>query len=164
MLDQACGPAAVDCDHRQPACLRFEHHLTERLGGAREQEHVGAGVGAGQVLSGEPSEESGVLAEPGAEHPLLGTSPRQRQVQARVAAAGFEERVRQEVDSLLLAEASRVEDVDLSGQQVVVAVPGIEALEIDATIPAPDSLIGDTKLVSRSSLARLGESTTSQAP
>ncbi len=146
MLDQACGPAAVDRDHRQPACLRFEHHLTERLGGAREQERVGAGVGAREGVSGQPSEERRVLAEPGAEQLLLRAAARERQVQARIAAASFEERVGEEVDSLLAAQSSGIQQVDLARQQMLVTVGGVEALQVDAAIPAPDPLGRDPQL------------------
>ena len=40
----------VDGDHRQPAGLGLEDDLAEGVGGAGEQEHIGAGVGPGEIL------------------------------------------------------------------------------------------------------------------
>ncbi len=95
MLDEACGPAAVDRDHRQPACLRFEHDLTERLGRAREQEHVGARVGARQFSPVLPAEERGLVSEALAQRVLLRTAAGKHEMQARVAGVSDLEGVRQ---------------------------------------------------------------------
>ena len=43
------GPPSCDGHHRKSARLCLEDHLTERVGLAREEEHVGARVGAGEL-------------------------------------------------------------------------------------------------------------------
>ena len=47
VLDQRQRASLGDGDHGQAARLRLQDHLTERVGRAGEQEHVGAGVRAG---------------------------------------------------------------------------------------------------------------------
>ena len=64
VFDQRGRAALADCDHRQPAGLRLEHDLAEGVCAAREQEHVGAGVGPSQVLAVLPAQEGGAVTEP----------------------------------------------------------------------------------------------------
>ena len=52
------GPPRGDRDHRQAAGLRLEDDLAEGVGGAREQEDVGARVGARELVALEPAEEA----------------------------------------------------------------------------------------------------------
>jgi hypothetical protein len=65
VLDQRGGSTLGDRDHGHAAGAGLEHHLPVGIGGRAEEEDVGAGVGASQVLALEPAEEGRVLAQPG---------------------------------------------------------------------------------------------------
>ena len=82
--DDARRPAFADGHDRQPARLRFEQDLAERVRAAGEEEDVRARVGARQRVALEPAEERRVLAEALAQGVLL----RARRRRARGAAAG----------------------------------------------------------------------------
>ena len=79
--------ALVDRDHRQSAGLRLEDDLAEGVGAAREEEDVGAGVGAGEVVALQPAEEGRVLAEAVAQRRLLGAAAREHEVQPGIERA-----------------------------------------------------------------------------
>ena len=118
ILDERQRPAGGNGDDGQAARLGLEDDLPEGVGGAGEQEDVGAGVGARELDPAEPAEEGGVLvADAHAQALLLGAAAGEDEVQARVAAARVEERVGEQVGALLDGEASGVEDVELAGQR-----------------------------------------------
>jgi hypothetical protein len=111
VLDQRQRSARRDRDHRQPARLRLEDHLPERVRGAREQEDVGAPIRArelGPLV--EPAEERRRASQPIAKAPLLGTAAGEREVQAGLASSRQLERVGQQIGPLLLRDAPAVED------------------------------------------------------
>ena len=84
VLDQRGRAALGDGDDRQAAGAGLEHDLAVGVGGRAEEEDVGAGVGARQLLALEPAEEGRVLAEADAQLVLLGPAAGEQQVQARV--------------------------------------------------------------------------------
>ena len=55
--DQAAAAGGVGADGGQATGHGLECHGSESLGVARKQEHVGRGVGDGQVLAGEKAGE-----------------------------------------------------------------------------------------------------------
>ena len=101
--DQLRRAARGDRDHRQAGRLRLEHDLAERVGRRAEQEDVGRGVRRGQRVALEPAEERRRAPEPRAQPLLLRPAAGEHEVQARVARARGEERVREQVDALLAA-------------------------------------------------------------
>ena len=106
-----------------------------------------------------------MLAEALAQRLLLRTAAGEHQVQARVARAGGLEGVGQQLHALLLGQPTRVEDVDLAGQQRL----GSRSAGSKRSRSTPRSqrpiVAGSTPIFSsRSSVAELGDSTTSQAP
>ena len=103
--DQLGRAARGDRDDRQPGGLRLEHHLAEGVGLRAEEEEVGVRVGARQRVALEPAEKRGGAAEPRAQRVLLGPAAGEHELQPRVARAGGEERVGEQVDALLLASA-----------------------------------------------------------
>ena len=90
-----------------------------------------------------------MLAEPRAQLRLLGAAAGQQQVQARVGAMGAQEALGQQVDALLAGEAAGVEDLDLARVGVAVGLGRVEALEVDAALPAPDPGRVDAELDQR---------------
>ena len=85
VLDQRGRAALGDRDDRQAARPGLDHDLAVGVGARAEEEDVGAGVGARQLLALEPAEEGGALAEPLAQLALLRAAAGEQQVQARVA-------------------------------------------------------------------------------
>ena len=75
VLDQRHRPALGDRDDRQPARLSLEDHLSEGVGRAREEKHVGAGVGTRELVALEPAEEGRVRAEQLGERSRSGPPP-----------------------------------------------------------------------------------------
>ena len=138
VLDQRRRPTLGDGDDRQAAGRRLEDHLAVGVGAAAEEEGVGAGVSARQVLAGEPAEEGGAFAEPLAQLGFLGTAAGEQQVQARIGLVGAEEGLGQQVDSLFAGQAAGVEDLDLAWEGVTVGLGRVEAVEVDAPLPATD--------------------------
>src|SRR6478752_3870409 len=74
VLDQRRRAAFGDGDDREAAGGGLEDHLAVGVGAAGEEEGVGAGVGARQLLVLEPAEEGGAIAEAGAQLPFLGAA------------------------------------------------------------------------------------------
>ena len=83
--DDRARPALGHRDDRQAAGLGLEQHLAERVRAAGEEEHVGARVGAGELVAVQPAEERRVLAQARAQRALLGAAAGEAEVQARVA-------------------------------------------------------------------------------
>ena len=130
-----------------------------------EEEDVGAGVGAGQLLAPEPAEEGRVLAEPRPQLALLRAAAGQQQVQARVGAARAQEALGQQVDPLLAGQPAGVEDLDLARVGVAVGLDRVEAVDVDAALPAPDPGRARRRApTSERSAAGLGERTSAGAP
>ena len=99
-------------------------------------------------------------AEALAQRALLRPAARQAQVQARVAFARGEEGVGEQVDALLGREAPGVEHADLAGQERLVAQVRVEAVGVDAAVPAADPLAGRCPCRrATASEAALGDST-----
>src|ERR1700749_826017 len=117
-LDQACRAAFGAGDHGQAAGGGLEDHLSISVSAAAEEEDVGAGVGARQVLAGEPAEEGRLLPQSLAQLPFLGPAAGEQQMQQRVGGVGAEEALGQQVNSLLAGEAAGVEDLDLARESV----------------------------------------------
>jgi hypothetical protein len=95
---------------------------------------------------------------------LLRPAAGEHEVQARIVVAGDEEGLRQEVDALLLAQASHVEDVEADAKLRVGAgehprgvAGGVEALEIDAAVPAGESVGRDSSFMVTDSPANSGD-------
>jgi hypothetical protein len=139
VLDQRRWTAFGDGDDRQATGGRLEDDLTVGVGAAAEQEGIGAGVGARQILAAEPAEEGGTLAEPLAQLAFLWTAAGEQEVQARVGGVGAEEGLGEQVDALLAGQPPRVEDLDLAGEGVAVGLGRVEALDVDAALPAADA-------------------------
>ena len=138
VLDQRGRAALGDGDDRQAAGAGLDHDLAVGVGARAEEEDVGAGVGAGQLLALEPAEEGGALAEPRAQLLLLGAAAGEQQVQARVDGVGAQEALGEQVDALLAGQPARVEDLELAGEGLAVGLPGVEAGDVDAALPAAD--------------------------
>ena len=117
VLDDRARAALGHRDDRQPAGLRLEQDLPEGVGAAGEEEEVGARVGARQRVALQPAQEARVLAEALAQRVLLGAAAGQAEVQARVALAGGEEGVGQQVGPLLARQPPGVEDAELARQR-----------------------------------------------
>ena len=113
--DQLGGPAGADRHHREAGRLRLEHDLAERVGLRAEQEQVGRRVGGGERVAVEPAEERRRTSEPRPQPRLLGPAAGEHEVQPRVARAGGEERVGEQVGALLAREPAGVEHVDAVG-------------------------------------------------
>jgi hypothetical protein len=114
VLDQRRRPALGDGDDGQATGAGLEDRLTVGVGGTGEEEDIGAGVGAGQLLAAEPTEEGRVPAKAGTELTLLGAAPGQQQVEARIGIARPQEALGQQVDPLLAGHPAGVEDLDLA--------------------------------------------------
>jgi hypothetical protein len=67
-------------------------------------------------------------------------------VQARIGPAGAQEALGEQVDPLLAGEATGVKDLDLAGEVLAHGLAGIEATDIDATLPAADAGLLDAEL------------------
>ena len=93
-----------------------------------------------------PAEEGRARPKARAQGVLLGAATSQHQVQPRIAPAGGLERVRQQVDALLLGQPARVQNVDLARQQLRVAQRRIEPVEVDAAVPAADPVEVDPEV------------------
>ncbi len=87
VLDQRGRPALGDGDDGDAASARLEHHLPVGIRGRAEKEDVGAGVGASELLSLEPTKEGRVLAEAAAQLVFLRPTAGEEQVQSRVSFA-----------------------------------------------------------------------------
>ena len=149
VVDQRRGATDADGDDRQPARLGLDDHLAVGVGAAAEEEHVGARVGARQVLSAEPAEEGRVLAEPLAQLRLLGPASGEQQVQAWVMAPCPQEGLGEQVDALFLRQPARVQHPQHAGEAAGVALCGAEAVRVDSALPASDALRLDTELGQR---------------
>lgn len=103
--DERHGPPSATATTGSPLAWAsrpvLQDHLTEGVGPAGEQEHVRAGVRGRELVALQPTEERRVRAEALAQRVLLRASAGQAQMQARVALAGGEERVREQVGALL---------------------------------------------------------------
>ena len=102
--------------------------------------------------------------EPRAQRVLLGPAAGEHEVQPRVARAGGEEGVGQQVDALLLGQPAGVEDAHAAVGRRACAASGEKRADVDAAVPAPDRRSARCRAASRASDARDGESTTSQPP
>ena len=111
-----------------------------------EQEHIGARVGAGKLIAGQPAQEGGVIAQALREPRLLGSPTREGEVQPRIAPARLDERVGEQVDSLLVGQAAGVKDVYLPREEPGGPVTGVKESQVDAAVPAGDPIGGDSQL------------------
>ena len=136
VLDQRRGPTFGDGHNRQTAGGRLEDDLAISVGTTAEEEGIGTGVGARQVIAGEPAEEGGPLAKPLPQLAFLGTAAGEQQVQTGVRGVGAEESLGQQVDPLFAGQTPRVEDLDLAGEGTAVGFGWVEALDVDAALPA----------------------------
>ena len=71
---------------RRAAGQRLQHHQTERIRPAREHEHIGGGIGAGQRLARQHAGEAHIgkrRSRPDAVRPVTHHQLRSRQIQAR---------------------------------------------------------------------------------
>ena len=129
VLDQRQRASLGDGHDRQSARLCLEDDLAERVGRAREQEHVGARVGAGELAALEPSQERGVLAEPLAQDVLLRAAARRaRGAGGARARAPCRKASASRSTPFSLRDAPGVQDVDLARQSAGVArAPGQSA-------------------------------------
>ena len=114
VLDQRGGAALGDGDDRQAARPGLDDHLAVGVGARAEEEEVGAGIGARQLLALEPAEEGRALAELRAQLLLLGAAAGEQQVQPRVDGVGAEEALGEQVDPLLAGQPAGVEDLELA--------------------------------------------------
>ena len=138
VLDQRGRAALGDRDDRQAAGAGLEHDLAVGVGGRAEEEDVGAGVGARQVLALEPAEEGRALAEPRPQLALLGPAAGEQQVQPRVGLVRPQEALGEQVDPLLAGQATGVENLDLARVVLAGGLAGVEAGDVDAALPAPE--------------------------
>ena len=100
--------ALRDRDDRQAARLRLEDHLPERVGAAREQEHVRAGVGAGEVALRSASRGRWRCRRAAARSASSsGPPPASTRCRRGSRRARRQECVRQQLDALLLGQPSR---------------------------------------------------------
>src|SRR6267378_4439348 len=127
-------------DHRKAARHRFERHVSEGLGGAGKDEHVGGGVVFRQVLAGtHPREDE--FRMPLAQRRALRTIPDQNHAHLRVDRLHPQDRIHEQPEILLRRDAANVQSDGLapgtapSGAQPLAAPGGIEELRIHA---APD--------------------------
>ncbi len=116
---------------------------------AGEQEHVSVGVGARERVAVEPAEQLRGAAEARPQRVLLRAAAGELQPQARVALAGAQERVGEQVDPLLPREAAGVQHDQLAVALLARAQLGREAREVHATVPAADPLGRHAQLAQR---------------
>jgi len=110
------------------------------------REGVGTGVGAGQLLTLQPSEERGVLAERLAQRRLLGPPAGQHQVQARILGVGGEERVGQQ--SAPFSRVRRPQYMTLTSPSNIPSTrsPGSKRPRSTPPLPAGHARRGDAQL------------------
>ncbi len=149
VLDQGRWAALGDSDDRQTAGAGLEHDLAVRVGGRAEEEEVGAGVGASEILALEPAEEGCGVAEALAQLPFLGAAAGEQEVQPRIGRPRSQEALGQQVDALLAGQATGVEDLDLAGIVLADGLAGIETADVDAALPATEAALIDAEVEQR---------------